>query len=82
MRTKTTDKSVSPGKRLLSRDETASYLGIASKTLDRWAFEGRGPRFRRLSHKCVRYSSEDIEAYLASLETGGTPLRPVASDLA
>jgi hypothetical protein len=54
------------------RDErfAASYLGISVQTLRNWRKSQRGPRFRKLG-KCVRYSTDDLLAFVNEAPTGG-----------
>jgi hypothetical protein len=50
----------------LSRRDAARYLSVAPRTLARWAWQGRGPRYARLGDVRGRtlYSLEDLEAWL------------------
>jgi hypothetical protein len=51
-------------KPLLTPDDAAAYLGIATKTLENWrSTRDRkiGPAFIRISHRCVRYRESDLE---------------------
>lgn len=49
---------------LITDVELADLLGVGLSTLRNWRCAGRGPRFMRLGG-CVRYSRDDIEAFLA-----------------
>jgi predicted DNA-binding transcriptional regulator AlpA len=40
--------------RLLTREQVAELLGFSADCLQRWASQGRGPRFLRLSPREVR----------------------------
>lgn len=60
---KSEPETLSPSPPLLSTREAAAYLGIAMKTLDRWASLGVGPRYYKLE-KHRRYTQEDIQAWL------------------
>ena len=54
---------------LLSRQETASILGLATATLEAWASAGIGPEFIKLGtgrSARVRYPRSGIERFLAS----------------
>lgn len=57
--------------RLASRAEVAAYLGVATKTLSKWATNGTGPRYTRLGGGEVRYRWTDVEAWLATQKVGG-----------
>jgi predicted DNA-binding transcriptional regulator AlpA len=48
----------------LKTDQAAAILQLSPKTLEQWRHEGRGPRFYRRSHRCVRYSLADLQAWL------------------
>ena len=41
----------------------ADILSISPRTLEKWRREGGGPKFIRMSHKCVRYRIADIEIF-------------------
>lgn len=48
---------------LYTTPQAASYLQLATSTLEHWRLEGRGPAFVRIG-KQVRYRPQDIEAFL------------------
>lgn len=41
-------------------DEAAAILAVEPKTLEKWRRTGQGPKFVRLSHRCVRYRLKDL----------------------
>lgn len=48
---------------LATSSEVAAYLGVPPRTLDQWAYLGRGPRYSRVGrHRRYRWS--DVEKYL------------------
>lgn len=49
--------------RLLKPDETGAVLGLSTKTLARWRWAGRGPRYRKVGG-AIRYSERDLREYL------------------
>jgi helix-turn-helix protein len=49
---------------LLDEDATARILKVSIKTLQGWRQQRRGPRYFKLSNR-VRYSADDLRAYLA-----------------
>ena len=57
----------------MRRAEAARYLGLAPKTLSKWALHGKGPRFARLGRRLVLYDIADLDAYMSSCPTGGDP---------
>ena len=55
---------------LLTRDEAAKYLGVASQTLAIWAMNGRyGLRFIKVGRLC-KYRRTDLDKWLASRTVG------------
>jgi predicted site-specific integrase-resolvase len=52
------------GEKLLDEDEVADIIGISPHTLRSWRVHGRqrGPRFLKVSARCVRYRVEAVEA--------------------
>lgn len=49
----------------LDRKQAAAYLGLAIKTLEKWAVTGDGPRFRRHGRR-VLYHREDLDRWSES----------------
>lgn len=58
-------------KRLRDEHETAPLLGVSVKTLRRWRWLGKGPRFLKIG-AAVRYADDDIIAYLDAAERRST----------
>jgi predicted DNA-binding transcriptional regulator AlpA len=54
------------------RDEyfLAKKIGASVRTIQGWRRMRKGPRFRKIGH-LVRYSDEDIRAWLDSRDSGG-----------
>jgi excisionase family DNA binding protein len=50
-------------KEILTDKETASFLGVADRTLRDWRKQGKGPAFVQMGKK-IRYRKKDIDAYL------------------
>jgi predicted DNA-binding transcriptional regulator AlpA len=50
--------------RLLSPAEVAIQLGVEASTLAAWRRRGIGPRFVRLTARCVRYAESEVERFL------------------
>lgn len=53
------------GEELLSSKEVAKRLGVRPKTMDTWAYEGRGPDYTRMG-RLRKYKRADVEAYIES----------------
>jgi excisionase family DNA binding protein len=56
--------------RLASRPEVANYLGVPVATLERWAYMGTGPKYRKVGRH-ARYAWADVDRWLAAQESGG-----------
>jgi len=59
----------SGGRRLLTRLQTAEYLGVSQATLSRWASDRTGPPFIKLHDGeagAVRYPSDLLDEYIES----------------
>ncbi len=52
-------------KPLLTAPQAAEHLGVPPSVLERWRGTGEGPAYIKLSGKYVRYSQEDLEAFIA-----------------
>ena len=55
--------------KMLSTADAARMLGLAPYTLRRWRYEGKGPRFVKLSRSqqaAVIYYEDDVQAFLAA----------------
>jgi hypothetical protein len=50
---------------VLTAEETARLLKLATQTLARWRVEGTGPKFVRLGNR-IFYRSADIENFLST----------------
>ncbi len=49
---------------LLREADAARRLGTSVRTLQKWRWNGKGPRFVRLS-RAVRYDPADLDAFIA-----------------
>jgi excisionase family DNA binding protein len=61
---------VTLGESLWDKRDTAKYLGVSVKTIDRWIAESRGPAGRKVGVQ-VRYRPADVQTYLESCATVG-----------
>lgn len=68
---KSAEKNTQSRQSKLRRKQAAAYLGISTRTLDKWALHGRGPRFVRATARLTLYDIADLEDYLASCPVGG-----------
>jgi hypothetical protein len=49
---------------LMDAESAARCLGLKPRTLELWRWAGRGPQFVRVSSRCVRYRTEDLNSWL------------------
>ena len=54
--------------------ELAVFLGLSSRTLDRYRVSGGGPKFHKFGNR-VRYARADVEAWAAERGRSGAPPR-------
>lgn len=40
--------------------QAAAILGVSQRALQKWRVNGSGPRFHRLSSRCIRYAIDDL----------------------
>ena len=59
---------------LLSDREVSALLGISTVTLCNWRSTGKGPRYRKIGKRVVRYLRADVEAFIeaGTVETRAT----------
>jgi len=50
--------------KVLTEKQVAEMLGVTDRTLQSWRFKGVGPRFIRISRRCVRYEQSAIEEFI------------------
>jgi len=50
---------------LLDERSAAAALGITPRAMQEWRRRGTGPRFVRISRRCIRYRPEDLETWAA-----------------
>jgi predicted DNA-binding transcriptional regulator AlpA len=56
---------------LVRETEAARVLGLSVRTLKKWRWSGRGPKFLRLNG-AVRYDRADLEAFISSARRTST----------
>jgi predicted DNA-binding transcriptional regulator AlpA len=59
---------------LLTEADAAAYLSLTRRALQAWRYQGRGPRYVKISARAVRYRPEDLESWIE------TRLRSSTSD--
>ncbi len=50
-------------KNLLTEREAADFLGVTSRCLQAWRYRGGGPKFVRISSRCIRYRQSDLREW-------------------
>ena len=48
----------------LSPEVAARYLDTSTNTLADWRSKGKGPRFKRIGQRMVRYSKADLDEFM------------------
>jgi predicted site-specific integrase-resolvase len=54
----------------LNEQEAAQFLRLSPKTMARWRYAGRGPRYRKFGG-AVRYHYSDLQSYAEGNTHGG-----------
>jgi len=49
---------------LMTEQEAADLLGFSPRTLQGWRVNGGGPRFVKISKRCVRYRRQDLTEWV------------------
>ena len=50
----------SPAQPLLRPEVVAQQLNVSMRTLEAWRYRGGGPKFIRISARCIRYRLGDL----------------------
>jgi hypothetical protein len=53
------------GECLFDTKQAAAFLNVSPRTLEDWRWRGGGPLFRKLGQRLVRYSRDDLSAFIA-----------------
>ena len=53
---------------LMRQEDAARMLGLTPRALEAWRHKGDGPKFIRISHRCVRYRRSDLLKWIAERE--------------
>ena len=57
---------------LVRQEEAARILDLTPRALEAWRHKGGGPRYIRISARCVRYRRADLQAWIAERERYST----------
>lgn len=58
---------------VLTTEQVAADYNFRAGTLGRWRRDGKGPAFRTIEGKLVRYQRADVEAWLNAQPAGAAP---------
>lgn len=61
-----------PGDLLINETRAAEFLSVNPRTLQQWRLRGTGPKFVRISSRCVRYRYRDLIAWADGLLRSST----------
>lgn len=50
----------------LTTEQVAKMIGLSVSALEKWRRQGKGPAFKRLSRRCVRYDPKVVLAWIES----------------
>lgn len=64
-----TNPKLQPGD-LVDEREAAAILDAEVRTLRNWRALGKGPRFRKIGQRMVRYYRADLAAFIAGEDAG------------
>lgn len=68
----TNDPKGSDLKTLLNETEVANLLNLTPSCLQGWRCKGGGPKFIRISRRCIRYRREDLLQWIGERECTST----------
>lgn len=57
---------------LLDENRAAEFISVNARTLQQWRLRGTGPRFVRISSRCVRYRYRDLVSWAEKLLRSST----------
>ena len=49
---------------LLTERRAADFLGVTARCLQAWRYRGGGPKFVRISSRCIRYRQSDLREWI------------------
>ena len=54
------NKSPASPDALMSEDQAAGFLAVSPRTLRNWRTRGSGPKYVKVSARCIRYRMRDL----------------------
>jgi len=61
-----------PNDALMNEVLAAEFIGVSRRTLQGWRLRGEGPRYHRISSRCIRYSRSLLQEWLRKTEISNT----------
>ncbi len=49
---------------LITEKGVAEFLGVGTRTIQKWRCSGAGPKFVKISSRCIRYRRADLIAFV------------------
>lgn len=59
-----TSEPLNGEKLFLNTEEAAQKLGITRRTLDKWRYQGGGPKYIKVGNKLIGYREIDLIEYI------------------
>ena len=50
--------------RLVRQEDAALILGVTPRCMENWRHRGEGPKFVRISGRCIRYRKSDLYEWI------------------
>lgn len=60
------------GEIYLNERQAAEKLGVTASAMQAWRLRGGGPRFVRISCRCIRYSLKELESFMEARTVAST----------
>jgi predicted DNA-binding transcriptional regulator AlpA len=57
---------------LLTEKKAAPIIGVSVRALQKWRQNGHGPKYIKISNRCIRYDRADIDLWCARLKVNNT----------
>ena len=63
---------------LMTEEQAAAFLGVTRRCMQAWRLSGNGPKYVRLSTRCIRYRRAELVSFSENLIQSSTSERKVA----
>ncbi len=62
---------------LLSEEQAAAFIGVTRRAMQAWRFSGGGPKYIRISARCIRYTKRYLKEHSENhLQSSTSEVRP------